>query len=772
MATQSYNLASININNISNTNKLNCLHSFLRTHNVDIALLQEIESSQFSIPGYTTITNVDNTNRGTAIALKPHIRFSHVERSLDSRLIALKIHDSVTLVNIYAPSGSQHRVQREEFFNTTLSYYLRQKAEFCVIGGDFNAVVHAKDATGESNYSLTLKNTTQQLRLVDVWDSLHPGRTQYTYVTHNSASRIDRVYVSSNLVSQLRESATHVCSFTNHKALTVRLCLPYLGREKGRGYWSIRPHVLTRENMDEFQHKWDYWTRLRRNYSSWMNWWVELAKPKIKSFFRWKTSQKYAFFNNEQQRLYVQLREAYDQLYGNPSILSTINLIKGKMLRLQRQFTELFMFINETYVSGEPLSSFQLGERQKKKTAITRLELPDRVLENSEEIEEHTFHYFRNLYAEQEHLRTDDFHCGRRIPPDSISNASCMNEITTGEIFSAIKASASRKSPGPDGIPKEFYVEAFDIIHCQLNLIMNEALRGNCPEKFVEGVIVLAKKKGTGNTFKSFRPISLLNFDFKLLSRMLKLRLDNIFREHSLINNSQKCSNGNRTIFQATLSIKDKLACLRANKRKGKLISFDLDHAFDRVDRRFLFRTMISLGFKPEFVELLSKIGSQSYSRMLINGHLSPAFHIQRSVRQGDPLSMHLFVLYLFPLLSRLEQLLNGPDDLLVAYADDVTLISTSPNKIERAKRLFDDFGECSGALLNLNKTVSLDVGLIRENDRLTIPWLQTADKVKILGITYANSVRLMVKLNWDQMVAKFAQKLWMCKMRTLTLHQ
>ena len=97
----SYNIATININTISNETKLNALRTFCRTMDLDIVFLQEVGESQLSIPGYNVITNVDQARRGTAIAMKQYIRFSNIEKSLDSRLVAVRV-GSTTLINIYA----------------------------------------------------------------------------------------------------------------------------------------------------------------------------------------------------------------------------------------------------------------------------------------------------------------------------------------------------------------------------------------------------------------------------------------------------------------------------------------------------------------------------------------------------------------------------------------------------------------------------------------------------------------------------------------------
>lgn len=767
MEYTSVNIGTININTITNTTKIQALRTFIRTLDLDIVFLQEVENEQLALPGYNVVCNVDHARRGTAIALKQHIKFSHVEKSLDGRLLALRVQNT-TLCNVYAPSGSVFRAERERFYNNTVAYYLRHRTDHVILGGDFNCVIRQCDATG-SNSSPALQSTVTQLRLYDAWLQLRSRETGYTYITHNSSSRLDRLYVSSGLRQQLRTTAVHVVCFSDHKALTARVCLPLPDRPPGRGFWSLRPHLLTAENIEELQIRWQYWTRRRRNYSSWMEWWLSHAKPSLKSFFRWKSKLAFDAFHNEQQRLFELLRQAYDDYHTNRAMLVTINRVKAEMLSHQRRFSEMFVRINETLVAGEPLSIFQLGERARRNNTIERLlNDDDEVIGDPDAIRDHMVQYFTNLYARENVEAGDAFDCERIIPENDDVNAACMSDISTADILSAIRTSAAKKSPGPDGLPKEFYLRTFDVIHRELNLVMNEALRSNFPAQFVDGVIVLVKKRGGGETARSYRPISLVNFDYKILSRILKKRLDEVLRSHNILTASQKCSNSKRNIFQATLAIKDRIAQMKANGRCGKLISFDLDHAFDRVDHGFLFHTMRSLGFDAALVNLLAHIAESSSSRLLINGSLSAPFPIQRSVRQGDPLSMHLFVLYLHPLLRQLEQACEG--NLIVAYADDISAIVTSTDQLNAMRNLFRRFETIAGARLNEAKTTAINVGQI--NDPLTVPWLRTENTIRILGIVFVNSIAEMVTINWDTIVANFSRLVWLHSQRSLTLLQ
>lgn len=111
----SVNIGTININTITNPTKINALRTFIRTTDLDIVFLQEVENEQLALPGYNVICNIDHSRRGTAIALKEHIKYSHIEKSLDGRLLALRVHNT-TLCTVYAPSGSALRAERERFF--------------------------------------------------------------------------------------------------------------------------------------------------------------------------------------------------------------------------------------------------------------------------------------------------------------------------------------------------------------------------------------------------------------------------------------------------------------------------------------------------------------------------------------------------------------------------------------------------------------------------------------------------------------------------------
>lgn len=768
MELKSYNICTININNITNPTKLDALRTFVRSADLDVIFLQEVENVQLELPGFDLIFNVDERRRGTAIAVKQLLQYKNVHRSLDSRLISLLIGE-VTFVNVYAPSGSQNRNNRESFFNSIVPFYLRT-SNYVVFGGDFNCVVNERDATGSGSQSPTLKRLMTSMKLTDSWTELNGTRVEYSLLRHDSASRLDRILVGATMRGWLRNAYFSATAFTDHKAYTVRIVLPDLGTSAGRGVWNLFPKILDEpETLPELQRKWLYWVRNRRSFASWMDWWIQFCKPKLISFLKWKTSLFFKDFYGTMEIYQGHLLRAVNRLPGNQMERSNINRLKGQILQLQRNFATKLRRNNSSYVGGEQTSLFHLNERstRKARTSINSLELQDgSVITGGREIQAEVSGFFNHLYAAGETSDTSRFLPAKSIPTDIEENITILRYAEEDEIFAAIKSSCSKKSPGADGLPKEFYLKCWRIISREFTLVVNDALSGNVPKSFLDGIVVLVRKKGNKKDMSAFRPISLLNFDFKTVSRILKQRMEKLVP--LVLSPEQKCSNGSRTIFEATTRIWDKICEVKHRHQNALLVSFDLDHAFDRVDHSFLQQTMLRMNFNPALVELIKKFMENSFSRILVNGHLTPEIHIRRSVRQGDPLSMLLFVLYMQPLLDELRQ--TFPGAIINAYADDISMFVENEGMLVQVSEIFSTFGEESGAILNRVKTVGLMIGNI--NLTAATEWLSIENHVKILGIFYCENIRTARDLNWNAILSGIKWRIWEQSPRNLPLTQ
>jgi len=126
------------------------------------------------------------------------------------------------------------------------------------------------------------------------------------------------------------------------------------------------------------------------------------------------------------------------------------------------------------------------------------------------------------------------------------------------EIWDAVISFKSDKAPGPDGISVEFYKECFQVIKYDLRKVLNLFLnKGRLPAKYKAGLITLIPKKEPYNEVGNFRPISLLNTDYKIFTKIITNRLNPVL-EH-IIHESQFAQPG-RDIQEMNTLIRDLIA--------------------------------------------------------------------------------------------------------------------------------------------------------------------------------------------------------------------
>ena len=101
------------------------------------------------------------------------------------------------------------------------------------------------------------------------------------------------------------------------------------------------------------------------------------------------------------------------------------------------------------------------------------------------------------------------------------------------------------------------------------------------------------------------------------------------------------------TIFEAVAAIRDTTAYTEVHKASVCLLTLDVKEAFDRISHDYLNAIVCEYGFSVDFCMRLQKIDANATSRLTIKGERFQPIPIQRSVRQGCPTSMSLFVLLL-----------------------------------------------------------------------------------------------------------------------------
>ena len=160
--------------------------------------------------------------------------------------------------------------------------------------------------------------------------------------------------------------------------------------------------------------------------------------------------------------------------------------------------------------------------------------------------------------------------------------------------------------------------------------------------------ITLIPKTKNLQPVNDFRPISLCNVLYKILSKVLANRLKKILLK--IITEHQSAFTKNRLISDNILVAFETLHSMK-NHKTGKTgyiaLKLDMSKAYDRVEWSFLEKIMRKLGFEERRINLMMIcVKIVSYS-ILMNGEPKGSIHTTRGIRQGNPLSPFLLLLYI-----------------------------------------------------------------------------------------------------------------------------
>lgn len=98
----------------------------------------------------------------------------------------------------------------------------------------------------------------------------------------------------------------------------------------------------------------------------------------------------------------------------------------------------------------------------------------------------------------------------------------CEGNVTLAKITRAVRGLSPGKTPGSDGLPQEFYVKFWDLLGPQLVKLCNFSLDQGCFRQSMQGSVTrLLFKEDDPKNLKNWRPISLLNVDYKICSKAL-----------------------------------------------------------------------------------------------------------------------------------------------------------------------------------------------------------------------------------------------------------
>jgi hypothetical protein len=360
------------------------------------------------------------------------------------------------------------------------------------------------------------------------------------------------------------------------------------------------------------------------------------------------------------------------------------------------------------------------AEARKQYKAVTEVQVQNKTIADPEGIKQAAYEDFEMLYTEPKGTETDQQRYPLTVIPRLINedtNNRLTREVTQQEIKEALDQMNPDKAPGPDGFTARFYQQCWNIIKKDLTKMIKKSqqsskLGGSTNSSFLA---LIPKEKGA-LSFNRFRPISLCNTSYKILTKVIANRLKALLP--LIVPENQGGFVKGRHIADNIILVQEAIHSSVRRKEKGMVIKLDLANAFDRVRHEFLFEVMRKFGFDTKFVNWIKACIGSPWIAPLVNGKVTNFFKASRGLRQGCPLSPLLYAIQASVLSYQLGnaqvhknlqglRIVQGVKDINHAqFADDTLLLGgESPIIAKKFKEELDAYAAASGSEISQAKS-------------------------------------------------------------------
>ncbi|XP_021736509.1 uncharacterized protein LOC110703057 [Chenopodium quinoa] len=459
-----------------------------------------------------------------------------------------------------------------------------------VLGGDFNEILSSEEIEGgadrERREMQSFRDVMDLCELRDLgykgqWWTWERGRTVRTRVRE----RLDRFIVSSTWARIFpRASVEHLLKyFSDHAPIVLRLV----------------PKARKRRKLDES---------------------CEAEVKKV-----WQAANEHDVIGKlGQDRVSAESCERSVEL-------------ENRLDDLQRKH-EAYWFLRSRVLEvrdGDKNTSYyhHKASQRRKRNTIEGLYDSDGVWQEDDELFENIVSgLYTNLFTSTNPTNEQTDKVLQHVKPiilDS-NNAALLRPYTKEEVYDALKQMHPCKAPGPDGMHAIFYQKFWHIVGDDVYHFVSNILRGVSPLNHVNKTnISLIPKVKSPTSMSEFRPISLCNVLYKLVSKVIVLRLKSILP--NVVTENQSAFVPGRLITDNALIALELFHTMknRSQSRKGSIaLKLDMSKAYDRVEWGFLRKLLLTM---------------DAFSHMLHNKVHQGELHGVKASRSGPAISHLLF---------------------------------------------------------------------------------------------------------------------------------
>ena len=293
-------------------------------------------------------------------------------------------------------------------------------------------------------------------------------------------------------------------------------------------------------------------------------------------------------------------------------------------------------------------------------------------------------------------------------------------KVTEDQVSQALSCTKDRTATGLDGCPYELWkalekrhnhlrmkgTPSFDVIKA-LTYLFRDIQEHGIDERttFTTGWMCPIFKKKDPTNICNYRPITLLNTVYKLLTKVLVIQL----LEHmsQIVHPDQAGFIPGRLIFDHICLAKAILNYAEISEENGTIVALDQEKAYNKIRHDYLWKTLEAFCLPQQFIKTVQALYQNVHTKVAINGVFSETFRVKRRVRQGDPLSCPLFDLAIEPLACWIRAdpnikgiVIPGIENAIkiTLFADDTNLFLSKDDRLDHVQQILDKWCKASGA--------------------------------------------------------------------------
>jgi len=581
-----------------------------------------------------------------------------------------------TVINLYAPSGDN--ADTAQFFESF--HCLLKDKKNIIMGGDTNAIWYRSDTTNPNRKISPF--TKEFLKKNKLFVNVQANRNSYTYIKGDSKSSIDKFILDNSTIAKCCKTEVYEnVIISDHRPISMKLIDISKNDTNNhsndntklkRNTKQVDMHVFNDKLLQDKKHTDCINNIIQDEKNTWANVKQQLLQYSLENKDKKSQLECDVKKKNKKWSIYMQeLEQANEE--EQLELLNDLN-------KPSKKFTQ-------------SLSNKSNNNNKNNSNKIATLINNNNYIINGEDnINKHIFSHYSSFFKKKKRSKFNNFYNVKKLTQQHKMDIS--KPISRKEISEAIN-SIGVKAPGVDGIGPRVYKKFNKIIASKLEAYYTDTNKDY--KSFAKGKIILIHKSGDVKVLGNYRPITLLNVDYRIFALIYFRRLEIIRNQimNTKLNSYQKGVNLTQNVQVIDLQIRKKL--------KNYILNTDYSKAFDSIHHEYIKEILMNHNFPNDFIEMINKIYDNATSAVVgCNNKLTDDVDVQRGVRQGDSLSVFLFPLVLNPLLEKINKL--EKNQIVYAHADDVCYLFKTKKALKYTLKLIDRFTKISGLQLNKKK--------------------------------------------------------------------